>query len=923
VTRRLPAAAALVLLGAVTAVRADWVASGACAYVDREFDASGFTGVEPIRPARLVDVQVIDGTKVQGQGIANADGTFNFVVTDNQTRNIYVRCLARRTTSTGVPVEVRSATSSSTTWSVRAPTVNNHPPTQSLNVGTLVALPGAGGEAFNLYDNVLYGTQYLNVLRGGEAPAALMLVVFSSSNSTVSAWDGAEIMAARNAGYDDTVVLHEMGHYVTAQFSASNSPGGSHSLSNCNQDIRLAWEEGQATNFGCSVRRYFALPNSQLYVRTTGQAGPGNLQFSFDVETQSPYSCQGATSETTVYTVLWDLGDGPSTTDSSPGSDEGWDLLQGLDQDRFEVQDLFLATAANISLEDFWDGWFSPSIGNGHLAEMRAIFRHLGVEYEPDIMEPNDTVAEARIVTPGPALYHLTYFADRNNDLVGEADPDWFGFDAVGGSPYTIETLDLVGDANTTLTLYGTDGTTVLASNDDRAAGDKSSLIAYTPSGTGRLYLKSAHGSGFGIYGSYDLRLLGAAAGTDADQDGFPSTTDCNDANPSIHPGAVEICNLVDDDCDAVIDEGFDQDGDGVTVCAGDCNNVNASIHPGAPEVCNGIDDDCDTIIDEGSFPDTDGDGVRDCVDPDDDNDGTPDQEDCAPLSYLAEEPPAEVLESVELPSFGVARLRWGAVPESNVYNVYRGTTSALGAPLHLGCLVAQGPGLLFDDPSIPPVGTVFVYAEAGANVCGEGSLGSDSAGAPRVPQTACGAPGADTDGDGVPDLTDTCPLVANAGQADADRDGRGTPCDNCPSVANAAQQDADGNGTGDACQDGDQDGFPVSVDCDDGNAAIHPGAVEIFNGRDDDCDGVVDDVTETVTVTLATWQASSSRLTVEATTNYPLGAVTLTVTGFGAMTWVPASSVYRLVVQPTGNPGSVSVTSTGGGAASLPVTPL
>jgi len=920
--KRALAAAGLLLL-ATTAARADWVASGACAYIDREFDANGFTGAEPVRPARLVDVQVIDGNQVRGQGVANADGTFNFVVTDNQTRNIYIRCLAHRTTSTGIPVEVRSTTASGTVWSVRGPTINNHPPTQSVNAGTLAAVPGAGGEAFNLYDNILYGTQYLNVIRGGEAPAPLMLVVFNSSNSTVSAWDGTQIMAARNAGYDDTVALHEMGHYVRQQFSASHSPGGAHSLSNCNQDMRLAWEEGQATAFGCSVRRWAALPNSQLYVRTTGQAGPGNLQFSFDVETQAPYSCRGATSETVVHTTLWDLGDGPSSTDSSPGTDEPWDLLQGLDQDRFEVQDISLPTAANISLEDFWDGWFSPAMANGHLPEMRAIFRQLGVEYEPDVMEPNDSVAEARLVTPGPAVYHLTYFADRNNDLVGEADPDLFGFDAVGGSPYTLETFNLLGDANTTLTLLATDGVTVLASNDDRGPSDKSSLVSYMPPSSARLYVRSAHGPGFGQYGSYDLKLLGTAAGTDADQDGFPSTNDCNDANPSIYPGATETCNLVDDDCDASVDEGFDQDYDGVTTCGGDCNNLNAAIHPGAPEVCNGIDDDCDLQIDEGAFPDTDGDGVRDCVDPDDDDDGTQDLEDCQPLSYLASDVPAEVLESAEVPVPGVARLRWGAVPEANVYNVYRGTLTGYGPAPGMACRAAQQPGRQYDDGQMPPLGAVFVYFEAGVNTCGEGSLGTDSSGAPRVSATPCGAPGLDSDVDGVGDLVDVCPLAPDPGQTDPDRDGRGSACDNCPAVANAGQQDGDANGAGDACQDSDADTFPVSVDCDDGNPAIHPGAAETFNGRDDDCDGIVDDVPESVTVTLATWQAASSRLTVEATTNYPVGSVTLSVTGYGAMTWVPAASVYRLIVQPTANPGSVTVTSTAGGSASRPVTPL
>lgn len=103
--------------------------------------------------------------------------------------------------------------------------------------------------------------------------------------------------------------------------------------------------------------------------------------------------------------------------------------------------------------------------------------------------------------------------------------------------------------------------------------------------------------------------------------------TDCNDdplnSGAAIHPGAIEICNGVDDDCDEQIDEGVqtvyypDADGDGYgnTVAAinscsppagyiatgGDCNDNNPAINPGSTEICgNYIDDNCNGQIDEG-----------------------------------------------------------------------------------------------------------------------------------------------------------------------------------------------------------------------------------------------------------------------------------------------------------------------------------
>ena len=335
-------------------------------------------------------------------------------------------------------------------------------------------------------------------------------------------------------------------------------------------------------------------------------------------------------------------------------------------------------------------------------------------------------------------------------------------------------------------------------------------------------YYADVDGDGYGNAGTTQSSCTGAPSGYVA------NNTDCNDGNATIHPGATEVCNGIDDNCNTIADEGLlfttyyaDADGDGYgnisstqSSCgatpsgyvanSNDCDDGNQNINPGAAEACNGIDDNCNGQIDEGCstytyFADADADGYGNPANSISSQSSTP------PVGYVANNSDC---------NDGNAAINPSATEICN--------------GIDDNCNGLTDDGVTF----------VTYYADADGDTYGNAA----------VTQSTCnGAPNGYVSNNS--DCNDAIQSI-NPGASETcngiDDNCNGNVDEGLTYTTYYADNDGDTYGnlaiTQSTCNGAPSGYVANSTDCNDASATTYPGATELCNGIDDNCNGTIDE---------------------------------------------------------------------------------
>lgn len=517
---------ALVALAALAAPSSSQTTvTGKFQYVDKAWDWNGWTGALPTRPVRRADVSVINNANgsVLVSGSTAQDGSFSLPVTLGGPTDIVVRCDAD-TDLNGSFQRIRVTTEANAEYSVSSPVFPGvMPATALLDTGTTTALLQLSGSAeggpFNMLDMGVAAAEYVSSPPiNASASTQSVRLFWPGGGGSFASGNGAHM--ADDDGFDDSVILHELGHVFQNLYCDSDNPGGSHTFGDSDQDPLLSFGEGYATFFcGCVLN---SLGIESIYQDANGSSHTGGSQLRARLETVAPYSNDsfGICDELAVACTLFDLIDTELSVDATPGVDDDgitsatqvhgiapalawWQVFVGP-----------VKSAASLCMNHAWDGWLSVHASDPHYAELQGIFDARRMRFWNDATEPDNTSATASLlpaVTGSAWSAEHTLYSSVGNTAPGTGDQDWFAAPLVKGdvvdfvTRYPLAAADADTQCDTFLEVFDPDGVLV-ASAEDGGTGRNAKVTALPITKTGTWTYRVKTNSSVRRYGRYDVR---------------------------------------------------------------------------------------------------------------------------------------------------------------------------------------------------------------------------------------------------------------------------------------------------------------------------------------------------------------------------------------------------------------------------------
>lgn len=315
-----------------------------------EFRIDGNQGIDPTpNPIRFAEVQVLNsaGGLVQC-GTTSSTGTFSVKVpktTANHTVRVYSKI--------NNPLTKISVYNNPFDRVIHSITSSSFQPSADRDIGSIVATAATAGPlkggAFNILDKMLAANLYLKSETEGCSTSISACVPFTGNPQLSVFWDkgvdpgtyfgitagsfyiqgyselyllggsSGDVANSDTDHFDNTIIVHEYGHFIEEQFADSDSPGGEH---NGRQTIdpRLAWGEGWANFFKAAAL------NEPTYRDTFGTNDPDGTPTAFQRDLETPdvdipsQNGEGNFREYSISRLLWDAIDS--------GTDSGTDLIQ-------------------------------------------------------------------------------------------------------------------------------------------------------------------------------------------------------------------------------------------------------------------------------------------------------------------------------------------------------------------------------------------------------------------------------------------------------------------------------------------------------------------------------------------------------------------------------------------------------------------